>query len=113
MSQSRADADYVQDMLDAAEKAEEFVSGMDFAAFEQDEKTIFAIVRALEIIGEASNHISEELQEKHPEAPWFEMRAMRNKIVHDYMEINADIIWDTVQNDLPALKPVIKSILGE
>ena len=100
-------------IFDAISCIEEYVAGVDKVSFISNKMMQDAILRQIEIIGEASNHISEELQEKHPEAPWFEMRAMRNKIVHDYMEINADIIWDTVQNDLPALKPVIKSILGE
>jgi uncharacterized protein with HEPN domain len=92
---------------------EGYVHGVNKAAFLSNKMMQDAIMRQIEIIGEASSRISEELQEKHPEAPWFEMRAIRNKIIHDYMEINTDIIWDTVQNDLPALKPVIKKLLGE
>ena len=100
-------------MIEAAEHAIRFVSGRTRADLDHDPMLLFAVVRAIEIIGEASRHISEQMQEDHPEAPWFEMRAIRNKIVHDYMEINTDIIWDTVQNDLPALKPVIENLLGE
>ena len=72
-----------------------------------------AVVRQLEIIGEAARNISDELIETHPELPWLEMRAIRNKIVHDYLEINTEIIWDTVRNDLPALKPQIEKLLGD
>ena len=56
-------------------------------------------------------HISNEFQEKHPELPWFQMRGIRNKIVHDYLEINVDVIWDTVKNDLPALKAQVQKLL--
>jgi uncharacterized protein with HEPN domain len=100
-------------IYDAICTIEGYAAGVDKAAFLANKMMQDAILRQIEIIGEASNHISEELQERHPEAPWFEMRAIRNKIVHDYMEINTDVIWDTIQNDLPALKPLIKKLLGE
>ena len=67
----------------------------------------------MEIIGEAVRNISDEFTEKHPELPWFEMRAIRNKIVHDYLEINTEVIWDTVKNDLLTLKPLIGNLLGD
>jgi uncharacterized protein with HEPN domain len=63
-----------------------------------------AVMRQIEIVGEASNSVSDEFQEKHQELPWFEMRGIRNKIVHDYRGINLHIIWDTVTNNLPSLK---------
>ncbi len=100
-------------ILDAISRIESYVDGVDKAAFLSNAMMQDAIMRQIEIIGEASRHISEQMQEDHPEAPWFEMRAIRNKIAHDYMEINTDIIWDTVHNDLPALKSVIENLLGE
>lgn len=92
---------------------ETYIRGIDKSAFAANGMMQDAIVRQIEIVGEAARHVSDELQEKHPELPWFEMRSTRNKIVHDYLEINTDIIWDTVQNDLPALKPMIEKLLGE
>lgn len=100
-------------IYDAICRVEIYISGIDKSTFLANRMMQDAIVRQIEIIGEATRHISEELQEKHPELPWFEMRGIRNKIVHDYLEINTDIIWDTVQNNLPALKPMIKKLLGE
>jgi len=100
-------------IFDAICSIESYVGRVDKAAFLSSKMMQDAVMRQVEIIGEASGHISEELQEKHPELPWLEMRAIRNKIVHDYMEINTDIIWDTVQSDLPALKPMIAKLLGE
>jgi uncharacterized protein with HEPN domain len=94
-------------------RVETYISEIDKSTFLSNGMMQDAIVRQIEIIGEATRHISEELQEKHPELHWFEMRGIRNKIVHDYLEINTDIIWDTVQNDLPALKPMIRKLLGE
>ncbi|KAF0107614.1 MAG: hypothetical protein FD146_1648 [Anaerolineaceae bacterium] len=107
------DATRLGHIFDAICCIETYAGGVDRSAFLGNKMMQDAIMRQIEIIGEASGHISEELQEKHPEVPWFEMRAIRNKIVHDYMEINTDIIWDTIQNDLPALKPVIEKLLGE
>lgn len=69
-----------------------------------------AVMRQIEIIGEASNMVSDEFQEKRPELPWFQMRGIRNKIVHDYRGINLQIIWDTVKIDLPALKKQVEGV---
>jgi uncharacterized protein with HEPN domain len=70
-------------------------------------------MRQIEIIGEASNSISSEFQEQNDHLPWSEMRAIRNRIVHDYRGINLEIIWDTVKKDLPALKKKVRKFLGE
>jgi uncharacterized protein with HEPN domain len=67
----------------------------------------------IEIIGEASNSISDEFQDKYSHLPWMQMRAIRNKIVHDYRGINLQIIWDTVKKDLPTLKLQVQELLGE
>ena len=72
-----------------------------------------AVMHQIEVIGEASNNVSDEFQEKHSELPWMQMRAIRNKIVHDYRELNLDVIWDTARNDLPALKTQIQKLLDE
>jgi len=71
-----------------------------------------AVMRQIEIIGEASNSVSDDFQEKNPELPWLQMRGIRNKIIHDYRGINLQVIWDTVKNDLPALKKQVEEILG-
>ena len=72
-----------------------------------------AVMHQIEIIGEASNSVSDEFQDQHPELPWMQMRAIRNKIVHDYRELNLDVIWDTAKNDLLALKVQIQNLLDE
>jgi uncharacterized protein with HEPN domain len=100
-------------IYDAICRIESYVNGVDKPVFLANDMMQDAVVRQLEIIGEAARNISEEMQEEHPELPWFEMRAIRNKIVHDYLEINTEIIWDTVKNDLPALRPQIAKLLGE
>ncbi len=100
-------------IFDAISAIEKYVAGVEKDDFLANSMMQDAVMRQIEIIGEAAGRISDTLQDEHPELPWMEMRAIRNKIVHDYLEINTDIIWDTVQNDLPALKDQIRNLLGE
>lgn len=88
MNDSLSYLDYLNDMLDATEKAETFTLGMTFDEFVQDEKTIFAVIRALEILGEDSGKIPAPIKEKNTHIPWKEMKGMRNKLIHDYMGVN-------------------------
>ncbi len=113
MSGGRSHADYLQDILDAIEKAEEFTQGMSFEAFSRDDKTIFAVVRALEIIGEASKKISDELREQYSSLPWRQMAGMRDKLVHGYFGVNVEVVWKSVIEDLPPLKRQVSHMLAE
>ena len=101
------------DVLDAIQRVESYVRGVKKQAFLENLMMQDAVMHQIGIIGEASNDISDEFQEKHLNLPWMQMRAIRNKIVHDYRGINLQIIWETVQNDLPALKEQVRKILGE
>jgi len=93
--------------LDAAEKAILFLEGRRREDLEEDEMLGFAIVRLLEIIGEAAKLVSPDLRERHPEIPWSAMVGMRNRLIHGYFDVNYDIVWDTVTSDLP---PVIDDL---
>ncbi len=84
---------------------------MDFEQFRSDTKTVDAVVRNFEIIGEAAAHVPEEIVADHPEIPWQDMRDMRNVLAHEYFGINENIIWDTIQDDLSRLVPQLKSLL--
>ena len=95
--------DYLHDMLENAEKALDFVGGMELDQFFEDEKTSYAVVRALEIIGEAARKIPEEVRASIPEVQWREISAMRNKLTHEYFGINMKVVWRTVREDLPPL----------
>ena len=112
MKQNR-DEIYLGDILDAIRRIEGYTTGVKKKEFIKHLMMQDAVMRQIEIIGEASNSISDEFQDKHPELPWFQMRGIRNKIVHDYRGINLQVIWDTVKNDLPALKKQVEKILGE
>ena len=89
------------------------MQGVDKESFLENLMMQDAVMHQIEIVGEASNRISDGFQEQHLNLPWMQMRAIRNKIVHDYRGINLQIIWDTVKNDLPALKAQVQKLLDE
>ena len=109
----RDDLVFLGDILDAINRIEEYTVRVGKESFLDNSMMQDAVMHQIEIIGEASNNISDEFQEEHPELPWMQMRAIRNKIVHDYREVNLEIIWDTVKNDLPILKALARKTLGE
>jgi uncharacterized protein with HEPN domain len=97
--------DYVEDVIEAMSNSEEFVRGMEYEEFKRDQKTIYAVVRALEIIGEAVRKIPASVRNRYPEIPWKNMAGMRDKLIHEYFGVNLRIVWDAVQKDIPPLKP--------
>ena len=101
----------IQDILDAIKEIQEFTRDLDFEAFHKDEKSIRAVEMNFVIIGESANQIPEEVEEKYPEIPWRQMRAMRNRIVHVYFQVDERLLWDTVQNDLPPLVSLLGKLL--
>lgn len=99
MNRRREYVDYLRDMLENAMKAIEFVSEISFDDFKRDEKTIYAVVRALEVIGEGAKKIPEDLKMTYPEVPWREIAGTRDKLIHEYFGINELVVWRTVQED--------------
>ena len=105
--------DYLIDIIDAIEKAESFVKGMSFESFEKDAKTTFAIIRAFEIMGEAVKKIPSGVRNKHKNIPWKEMAGMRDKLIHEYFGVKPRVVWKTIKEDLPEVKPYLQAILNE
>jgi len=107
----RDDTVYLRHILDAIELFREYTKGMTENEFLGNTMAHDAVVRQIEILGEAARNISEEYKNKHSKLPWGKMIGIRNKIIHEYFNINYAIVWDTVKDDLPYLKKAIKQIL--
>jgi len=99
--------------LDAVDTVQKYTQGMEFNTFTEDRRTVDAVVRNLIIIREAAVHVPEDICLKHPEVPWYDMRGVRNFVVHEYFKASDAVIWDTVQVDLPSLPALLKKILDE
>ncbi|MBU4485543.1 MAG: DUF86 domain-containing protein, partial [Candidatus Delongbacteria bacterium] len=83
------------------QKIDEYIKGMSFEDFMKDTKTVDAVIRNFEVIGEASKNISQEIKDKYSDIPWLEMYLLRNKVSHEYFGIDHEIIWDVIKNYLP------------
>ncbi|GJQ34128.1 MAG: DUF86 domain-containing protein [Anaerolineales bacterium] len=105
--------DFLKDMLDNARRAIRFAEDMSYEAFIRDEKSVYAVIRAVEIVGEAASKLPEDFRAKYPGLPWREIRGMRNKLVHNYFGINMEVVWQTIQEDLPALIGPLENALGQ
>ncbi|MDK2916503.1 MAG: hypothetical protein PWR25_1060 [Euryarchaeota archaeon] len=113
MTAPRSTLDYLDDILDAVDKIEIFTRGMSYEEFLEDDKTVYAVTRALEVIGEAAKCIPRQVRENYPEYPWSEMAGMRDKLIHAYFGINRAIIWRTIRDDVPPLKSAMQSLLND
>jgi uncharacterized protein with HEPN domain len=101
----------ILDIIEAIENALDYSSGMTFEQFVADRKTIDAVIRNFIIIGEAASHLPEDFTEMYQDLPWREMRDMRNIVVHEYFGVDNMIVWETLQNNLPPLLPLLKNLI--
>jgi uncharacterized protein with HEPN domain len=109
----RVYADYLNDMLENCDKAIRFLGEADFETLIADEEKAYAVVRALEIIGEAARHIPKDLRKQYAEIPWEEATGMRDKVAHDYFGVDYLVVMDTVRKDLPVLREQLRKMLAE
>jgi len=113
MTYSRDSTQFLLDILDSINDIEEFIKGIEFDKFSGDKKTVYAVMKALEIIGEAAKNIPNALKDEHPEVPWKFMAGIRDKVVHGYFVVDLPIIWSTAKRDVPSLKEPIVEMLEE
>jgi uncharacterized protein with HEPN domain len=113
MKPSRRPEDYLADIRAAASKAVAFVGSMSLDEFAADEKTVFAVTHALEIVGEAAKRIPDDMRKQYPDLPWRAMAGIRDKLIHDYMMVNLEVVWKTVREDLPPLIAKLAAIQGD
>lgn len=104
---------YLRDILAAIESIEAFVEDMDFESFRDDDKTTSAVIRKFEIIGEASKNVPAHIKEQYPSIPWKEMAGMRDRLIHFYFGIDYKLVWETIKNRMPTIKPLISQILKD
>ncbi len=103
--------DFLIDILDSIEKIEDFIEGFEFEAFSTDNKTIYAVILALEIIGEATKNLPDSLKLRHPEVPWKDMTGLREKMLHAEYGLDLEAIWNIAIEDVSSLKPLIVRML--
>lgn len=105
--------DYLLDLLSAAEETQRFTQGITLEEFLRDRKTSNAVIRSLEVMGEAAKKIPEELRSRYPEIPWKRVAGMRDVLIHEYHGVELEIIWKTVREELPPLQPLLEKMLQE
>ena len=113
MGKAKDDGVYVKHMLEHARKAVEGVNSRGRRAFDEDELLRQGLTRLVQIIGEAARRISPEYCQAHPEIPWTAIVGMRNKVVHDYLSVDSDRVWDTITLELPPLIEQLERLLAK
>jgi uncharacterized protein with HEPN domain len=102
----------LQHMREAAIDAFSFIDGYSRDDLENDRRSVFALVKAIEIIGEAASKVSKDCQNRYPQMPWGDIIGMRNRLVHAYFDIDLDIVWEVVTHDLPPLLAELDVIIA-
>jgi uncharacterized protein with HEPN domain len=97
-------------MIEACESVQRFIQGRSRLDFESDQMLLFAVVRAVEVLGEAAGNVSEDTRSACPEIPWPEITNMRNRLIHGYFDIDIDIVWNTASIEIPALLANLRRI---
>ena len=104
---------YLIDIRDNMDHAENFVDNLSYKEFIQDIKTSYAVLRCIEIMGEAAKNVPDSIRLKYPDIPWKEMAGMRDKVIHFYFGVDPQKVWLVVKEDIPRIKPLIRKALQE
>lgn len=110
---SREYVDYIYDIINEINRIEKFIEDQEFKEFYDDEKTSYAVVRSLEIMGEAAKNVPYEVREKYRDIPWRKMIGMRDKLIHGYTGVDLQIVWKTIKDDLPGIKPTLQKVIED
>ena len=103
----KSDSIYIEHILSSINSIQEYITGINLKTFLEDNKTQDAVVRQFEIIDEATKRISADFRDNHPDIPWSEMAGMRDVLIHDYIDVNFEIVWKTAIEDIPVVKEAI------
>ena len=102
----------IEHMIEAGETALRFLGNLTAKDLKEDQKSLFAVIRAVEIMGEAAARVSEETRNEHTQIPWRDITAMRNRLIHGYFDIDTVIVWNTVSNEIPMVIPDLKALIS-
>ncbi len=102
---------FLDDIVENVDRIQRFVSGMSFDDFKDDEKTLYAVSRSLEIIGESVSQIPDEVKDKYDDIPWRDIKNFRNQVIHKYWDVDVEIVWDIIENELGELKNKVLKLL--
>ncbi len=105
--------DYILDIRESLKEVKEFTHGIDLEDFLKDKKTTNAVIRSLEVLGEAAKKIPEEMRQRYPEVPWRRMTGMRDKLIHEYHGVDLETIWSVVKTELPPLESHVEKIIKD
>lgn len=102
---------YIKDIIDNMNHAEDFVKGMNYRDFVKEERTNYAVLRCIEIMGEAAKHVPEAIRKKYPDIPWKDIAGMRDKVIHFYFGVHLERVWKVITDDIPQIKPLLERSL--
>ncbi|MBI3996604.1 MAG: DUF86 domain-containing protein [Candidatus Omnitrophica bacterium] len=109
---SRDSKVYLEDILEAIRKIRSFTQGLSLAALSQDAKTLDAVIRNLEVIGEAVKRLPEPVKQQQPQIEWRKIAGLRDILIHEYFGVNVEVVWDVVEQKLPALEKAVQQLLA-
>ena len=104
---------YLEDIIEHMNYAEEFIRDMTFDEFKSDKKTVLSVTKCIEVVGEATKHIPDQIRERYPEIPWRDTAGIRDRLVHGYFKVDLSIVWTTVTIEFPELRSMLENVLAD